>query len=166
VVLKFFDNNERRVREAGYGRQYTVKAEVTHPNGTWGIKVKNCFAFNNKNESLALIDDRGCSVDGIMSRFIMSADGLSATAMISSMFKFENGSEIHFQCDVMQCNGKCEDDKDKCSGDPSAYSKTSRGLGQPEDASALLAATTVFVLDPELIPRKFYNFFLKGIVQK
>lgn len=134
-----------------------MKAEVTQPNSTYGIKVKNCFAFNKKNESMALIDDRGCSVDGMMSRFFISDDGQSATAMISSMFKFSNGSEINFQCDIVTCPGKCAED-DKCTSDPAALTKSSRGLGQPEDAQALLAATTVFVLDPALLPRK--DFFV------
>lgn len=58
VVLKFLDN-QRRVRETVYGREYTIKAELTQPNGTHGIKVKNCFAFNRKNASIPLIDNRG-----------------------------------------------------------------------------------------------------------
>ncbi|EAT34210.1 AAEL013524-PA [Aedes aegypti] len=58
VALKFFEN-ERRVQETVYGRRYTVKAEVTHPNGTHGIRVRNCFAFNKKNKTIVLIDERG-----------------------------------------------------------------------------------------------------------
>lgn len=149
VVLKFFDE-ERRVRELAYGRDYQLKAEVNHPNGTNGIRVKNCFAFNKKNFSLPLIDDRGCSIDGVMSRFIPSADGQSATSMISSMFKFPDGAEVQLQCDIIQCNGKCPDDE-KCTGDTSTYVKGGRSLGQVEDG-LLLAATTVFVLDPSDVP--------------
>ena len=144
-MLKFFDE-EKRVRELAYGRDYQLKAEVNQPNGTYGIKVKNCFAFNRKNFSLPLIDDRGCSIDGVMSRFIQGADGLSATSMISSMFKFPDGAEVQIQCDIIQCNGKCADDE-KCSGDPSSFVKGGRALGQTEEG-LLLAATTVFVLDP------------------
>lgn len=58
VVLKFLEN-QRRVRETVYGREYTIKAELTQPNGTHGIKVKNCFAFNKKNASIPLIDNKG-----------------------------------------------------------------------------------------------------------
>jgi hypothetical protein len=144
-VLKFFDE-EKRVRELAYGRDYQLKAEVNQPNGTYGIKVKNCFAFNRKNFSLPLIDDRGCSIDGVMSRFMPSADGQSATSMISSMFKFPDGAEVQIQCDIIQCNGKCADDE-KCNGDSSSYVKGGRALGQTEEG-LLLAATTVFVLDP------------------
>lgn len=58
VVLKILDN-QRRVRETVYGREYTIKAELNQPNGTHGIKVKNCFAFNRKNASIPLIDNKG-----------------------------------------------------------------------------------------------------------
>ncbi len=58
VALKFMENN-RRVRETVYGREYTISAELTQPNGTYGIKVKNCIAFNKKNISYALINEKG-----------------------------------------------------------------------------------------------------------
>lgn len=146
VALKFFDN-DRRVRETVYGRQYTVKAEVTQPNGTYGIRVKNCFAFDKKNISIALIDDRGCSEStDIMSKFHPSSDGTSATAQLYSMFKFPEGSEVHIQCDIVQCPGKCSEE-DTCS---SSSVKGSRPLSNGE--GMLLAATTVFVLDPADVP--------------
>lgn len=58
VQLKFLEN-DRRVRETVYGREYAIKAELTQSNGTHGIKVKNCFAFNKKNTTIPLIDARG-----------------------------------------------------------------------------------------------------------
>lgn len=109
--------------------------------------MKNCFAFNKKNFSLPLIDDRGCAVnDAVMSRFLPSADGQSATSMIGAMFKFPEGAEVQIQCDIIQCNGKCADEE-ICTGDASSYVKGARALGQT-DEGLLLAATTVFVLDP------------------
>lgn len=138
---------------AAYGRDYQLKAEVNqNVNGTSssvaysGIRVKNCFAFNKKNFSYPLIDDRGCSTDGVISRFIPSADGLSATSMITQMFKFPEGAEVHIQCDVILCNGNCPDEE-KCTGDSAPFIKGGRSLGQTDDGM-LLAATTVFVLDP------------------
>jgi Zona pellucida-like domain len=147
--LKFFDD-ENRVSTLAFGRDYQVRAEVNHPNGTYGIKVKNCFAFNKKNSSRPMIDDRGCSIDGVMTKFIPSADGQSATSMISSMFKFPEGAEVQIQCDIIQCNGKCIEDE-KCNGESASYVKGGRALGQTEDG-LLLAATTVFVLDPADVP--------------
>lgn len=153
VALKFFDNDGRRIQETIYGRRYTVKAEITHPNGTQGIRVKNCFAFNKKNKTIELIDERGCPILNsgayIMTRFKTASNGTTATATLNSMFRFPEGSEVHFQCDVVQCNGLCPDIEEKmCSEDASSASiKSSRALGQT-DEGMLLAATTVFVLDP------------------
>lgn len=56
--------NNRRVRETVYGREYTISAELTQPNGTYGIKVKNCFAFNKKNDSYPLINEKGFEDNG------------------------------------------------------------------------------------------------------
>ncbi|CAO1429499.1 unnamed protein product [Diamesa tonsa] len=150
VLLKFFDN-ERRVREVVFGRDYMVKAEVNQPNGTYGIRVKNCFAFSKKNFTLSLIDERGCSTDGVMTRFKQSSDGQFATSMITSMFKFPEGSEVQIQCDIVQCNGKCVDDE-TCDVASASFVKGSKSLGNPDDG-LLLAATTVFVLEPADAPQ-------------
>lgn len=107
--------------------------------------MANCFGFNRKNRSLELIDDRGCSINSeVMSGFTSSSDGNSAYATIYSMFKFPEGSEVHLQCDVIQCAGGCKTEMD-CTG--SSTSKGSRALGESNEGM-LLAATTVFVLDP------------------
>lgn len=58
VIMKFTER-DRRVRETVYGREYAIKVELTHPNGSYGIRVVNCFAFNKKNISIPLINDRG-----------------------------------------------------------------------------------------------------------
>jgi hypothetical protein len=137
-----------------YGKYYQLRAEVNQQsndtNTYGGIKVKNCFAFNKKNISYALIDDRGCSTDGVITRFIPNGDGLTATSMISRMFRFPEGAELHLQCDIVLCNGPCTED-DKCNGEAS-FVKGGRTLGQTEEG-VLLAATTVFVLDPSEIPK-------------
>ncbi|XP_055298010.1 uncharacterized protein LOC129566261 isoform X2 [Sitodiplosis mosellana] len=150
VVLKFLEN-QRRVRETVYGREYAIKAELTQPNGTHGIKVKNCFAFNKKNTSIPLIDNKGCPIDPlIISRFETNADRTQATAILKSMFKFPEGSEVHIQCDVAQCVGVCAEDV--CPGDVLSASSVKGGrVGNKEDGSSL-AATTVFVLDPDKAP--------------
>lgn len=62
VVLKFLEN-DKRVRETVYGRRYTIRAELKQPNNTYGIRVANCFAFNKKNGSIPLINDRGLDFD-------------------------------------------------------------------------------------------------------
>lgn len=152
VVLKFLDG-DRRVRETVYGREYLIKAEVQQPNATFGIKVKNCFAFNKKNTSINLIDERGCPFDrDIITSFASSPDGKTAVAMLKSMFKFPEGSEVHFQCDIEQCNGKCIDvDEALCERSAKFVDDTKRPLGQQQNGM-MLAATTVYVIDPALAP--------------
>lgn len=103
-----------------------------------------------------------------MTRFRTSADGTSATAMITSMFRFSEGSEVNFQCDVVQCNGRCPELDDaicsssSSSSDASAFLKTARALGQVDDGMQL-AATTVFVTDPAIAPGKLRSaIFILG----
>ncbi|XP_012159039.1 uncharacterized protein LOC101459856 isoform X2 [Ceratitis capitata] len=155
VILKFLEN-DRRVRETVYGHEYKIRAELTKPNGTYGIRVANCFAFDKKNISIALIDERGCPVDeGIISQFTPSPDGHSAEAVLKSMFKFPEDSEVHLQCDVIQCYGRCMDDEDckqiALAGAGGVSKGGNRKLGANEEGSSL-AGTTVFVLDPAKAP--------------
>lgn len=151
VALKFMDSAGGRVRETVYGREYSIRAELTKPNGTLGLKVKNCFAFSKKNSTLKLIDDRGCTLDAnIISRFKENADGVSATAMMRSMFKFPDGSEVHLQCDVVPCMVAGCAAMEPCDG---TGVKGSRALAANDDLM-MLAATTVFVLDPADAPCK------------
>lgn len=163
VVLKFLDG-DRRVRETVYGREYLIKAEVQQPNTTYGIKVKNCFAFNKKNTSISLIDERGCPFDrDIITSFASSPDGRSAVAMLKSMFKFPEGSEVHFQCDIEQCSGKCVDvDEAACNGRGGLerYIDDTKGRAQGQQLNGMqLASSTVFVIDPALAPCKIFEFF-------
>lgn len=163
VVLKFLDG-DRRVRETVYGRPYLIKAEVQQPNATYGIRVKNCFAFNKRNGSLNLIDDRGCSIDNnIMTSFVASEDGKSAIAMLKSMFKFPDISEMHFQCDIEQCNTKCADVSEAtCSGIAKYQNDDVKRLPGQTQNGLMLAASTVYVIDPQNAPCKtpFLFYFL------
>ncbi|TMW47453.1 hypothetical protein DOY81_007471 [Sarcophaga bullata] len=141
VVLKFLQN-DRRVRETVYGHEYKIRAEFTKPNGTHGIKVGNCLAFDKKNLSLPLIDERGCPLDpAIISRFVPSLEG----------------SEVHLQCDVIQCFGRCIDEEDckQLAIAGAGYTKGSIGPPRktyPNEEGSSIAGTTVFVLDPAEAP--------------
>ncbi|XP_075170263.1 uncharacterized protein LOC142242560 isoform X1 [Haematobia irritans] len=154
VALKFLQN-DRRIRETVYGREYKIRAEFTKPNGTHGIKVGNCFAFDKKNFNLTLIDERGCPIDKeLITRFVPNPEGNYAEATMFSMFKFPEGSEVHLQCDVIQCYGMCIDDED-CSqvaiaGAAGGYTKGSNGPRKvhPNEEGSSIAGTTVYVLDP------------------
>ncbi|XP_064546025.1 uncharacterized protein LOC135433720 isoform X1 [Drosophila montana] len=151
VVLKFLEN-DHRVRETVYGHEYKIRAEFSKPNDTYGLRVGNCFAFDKKNITLKLTDDRGCPYDAnIMSRFVPTADGRAAEATLASMFKFPEGSEVHLQCDVIQCYGRCVE-IDDCSEVALAGFTKGNGNGPrkfgPNEEGSSIAGTTVFVLDP------------------
>lgn len=83
----------------------------------------------------------------IITKFQVDPDGTHATAILKSMFKFPEGSEVNLQCDIAQCPGKCSGVV--CPGDVlTASAGGSEGIkGSPEDGTNL-AATSVFVLDP------------------
>lgn len=49
----------RKVLNAAFGLPYTLKAEMSKPDGTHGIRMKNCFAFNMRNNTVELLDNRG-----------------------------------------------------------------------------------------------------------
>ncbi|XP_055375011.1 uncharacterized protein LOC129607838 [Condylostylus longicornis] len=150
VILKLI-KNERRIREAIYGHDYNLRAEILEPKKTNGIRVTNCFAFDKKNFNLTLIDSDGCPVDSIMSSFRPNSDGKTADAYIKSMFKFPDDSEVHLQCDVSSCEESCFQEPNcnnvAIAGVGGAVGTKTTTVKENSDAM-LLGATTVFVLDP------------------
>merc|ERR1719220_2351873 len=43
----------RKVTEATYGREYQLQAMMDTPSEKYGLRVRNCFAFSDKNSSVA-----------------------------------------------------------------------------------------------------------------
>ena len=43
-----------------------------------------------------------------MSAFKYDVENGKAEAKLYSMFKFPESNRVHFQCDILVCNGKCE----------------------------------------------------------
>ncbi|XP_056635441.1 uncharacterized protein LOC130444369 [Diorhabda sublineata] len=146
VSLRLIENN-RKVTEAVYHRPYTLRTEISRPDGIYGFRVKNCFAFNKPNDTVLLLDDRGCPVDEdtLLGPFAYDIKTGTANAQLKSMFRFPDSSEVHFQCDVSLCKDTCP--QLICSGD----SVKSRALNA--DEGVLMAATSVFVVDPADAPR-------------
>ncbi|XP_072378581.1 uncharacterized protein [Diabrotica undecimpunctata] len=146
VSLKLVDNNQK-VTEAVYHRPYNLTIEISRPDGTYGFRVKNCQAFNKPNESVSLSDDRGCPINEktFLGPFSYDLKSGTANAQLASMFRFPDSSEVHFQCDVALCKGSCS--IPSCSSD----SIKSRALN-PEEG-VLMAATSVFVVEPVDAPR-------------
>lgn len=163
VSLKLVDKG-RRVSEVVYSHPYTLRADVTRPDGTHGIRVKNCFAFNKLNSSVNLIDERGCPFkSSVISPFKYDPSSSSAEAELRSMFRFPDSSQLHFQCDIALCRGACPEPS--CADDDFQLQQAglgglgltaqSRALDQDSlqaEEGALMASTSVFVLEPGEAP--------------
>ncbi|XP_050313699.1 uncharacterized protein LOC126748486 isoform X2 [Anthonomus grandis grandis] len=142
--LQLYDGSKRLTR-AIYSNPYTLRIEVMKPDNSYGFRVKNCFAFNRSNTSVILIDDRGCPAKGkALGPFTYDEAKGTAEAQIRSMFKFPESSEVNFQCDVALCKGACLQ--------PSCNEDISNSLTQSNDEGILIAANTIFVLDPSEAP--------------
>lgn len=107
-----------------------------------------------------------------MSRFVPTSDGRAAEATLTSMFKFPEGkswqtvwrvnisnslsmssltgSEVHLQCDVIQCYGRCVEIDDCNQVIQAGFIKGNSGPRKfgPNEEGSSIAGTTVFVLDP------------------
>ena len=70
------------------------------------MKVKRCFSFSDTNNTVQLVDERGCPDPEIMSNFVYNRLSGVAEAKLYSMFKFPGSNRVHFQCDILVCKGK------------------------------------------------------------
>ncbi|KAK7869654.1 hypothetical protein R5R35_010021 [Gryllus longicercus] len=154
VSLKLLDKG-RKVTEAVYSKPYTLRADLSRPDGTYGIRVKRCFAFNNKNNTVQLIDDRGCPINkDVISPFRYDEKTGSADAILQSMFRLPESNELHFQCDIGVCKGRCPEVNCDAPDVERLPSAQARALAKDvyQEASAeegvLMASTSVFVLQP------------------
>jgi len=155
VSLKLLEKG-KRVQEVVYSHPYTLRADISRPDGTYGIRVKSCFAFSKQNNTVPLIDDRGCPVNPrVISQFKYDEKAGAADATLYSMFRFPQSSEVHFQCDIAVCKGSCPDIQ--CETDleplPAAQARSQDKDIYSTDTSSndegvLMASTSVFVLDP------------------
>ncbi|BES99884.1 Zona pellucida-like domain [Nesidiocoris tenuis] len=140
VSLKIMDmDKKRRLQEVFYSHPYVIRADISRPDGTYGIRVKSCFAFNRRNSSVQLIDDRGCPINkAVLTPFTYNdADG-HADSTLFAMFQFSDGNQVHFQCDVGVCKGGC----------PPLNCDDDIGIRAPTDGGVIVASTSVFVLQP------------------
>lgn len=146
---------EPGLASASFFRQNTQEP-CTFP-GTYGIRVKSCFAFNKFNVSVPLIDERGCPANpNVISQFKYDEKKGHADAQLYSMFKFPDSTDVHFQCDIGICKGQCVDSA--CDGEiqPLAQSRSlANDVYSSNDEGVLMASTSVFVLDPGDAPSNF-----------
>jgi len=148
----------RKVQQVVYGREYTLKAHISQPDGTFGMKVKRCFSFSDQNSTVELVDERGCPEPSIMSEFSYDRPTGTAEAKLFSMFKFPDSNRVHFQCDIVICKGDCEKPVCEFSTEslplPQARSLQPKAdaFVQPPDDGALMASYSVFVVEPGTLP--------------
>eukprot|EP00092_Neocalanus_flemingeri_P053232 GFUD01062506.1.p1 GENE.GFUD01062506.1~~GFUD01062506.1.p1 ORF type:complete len:453 (-),score=82.59 GFUD01062506.1:645-2003(-) len=148
----------RKVQQVVYGREYTLKAHISQPDGTFGMRVKRCFSFSDQNSTVELVDERGCPEPSIMSEFSYDRPTGTAEAKLFSMFKFPDSNRVHFQCDIVICKGDCEKPVCEFSTEslplPQARSLQPKAdaFVQPPDDGALMASYSVFVVEPGTLP--------------
>ena len=70
------------------------------------MRVRDCFAFDGDNSSLALTDTKGCPLDNTIEPFVYNDTAGTAEAVIKRMFKFQDSNRVNFQCEVYICAGK------------------------------------------------------------
>ncbi|XP_066992545.2 uncharacterized protein [Anabrus simplex] len=152
VSLKLLEKG-KKVQEAVYGHPYTLRADLSRPDGTYGIRVKSCFAFNKRNSSVLLIDDRGCPFNqDVISPFKYDEKAGTADATLKSMFRLPESNQVHFQCDIAICKGRCPEVECNNPDLPSPQAQSTKDIYQTEASSGeegvLMASTSVFVLQP------------------
>ena len=120
-----------------------------------GLKLK--FTMTKCTHSLT----RSCPDPSILSPFKYNAIRGTAEADLFSMFKFPDSNRVHFQCDIVVCQGPCQ--QPECDEalpvasqrsssfrdpriDPTAAAAAAEGAGNEE--GALMASYSVFVLEP------------------
>jgi len=136
-----------KVTEATYGREYQLEATMDSPSDKYGLRVKNCFAFSDKNSSVRLLNDRGCPERHVMSQFQSETQGV-ATATLYSMFRFPDSNTVHLQCDILVCPiADCTRSLCITNTDSSSTLVTPSPSGKDDD-HRMMASTTVFVVEP------------------
>ena len=148
----------------GFLKNYHYKTDI-HPllfisiPAEFDIQMKRCFAFDETDTALTLVDDRGCSVERLISDFTYDRSTGSAEAVLYSMFRLPHSNRTYFQCDVAICAGtcpkpKCEDIEDslKLSAEGQLTQIEQEGsendpFDRPED-DTVTTSTSVFVAQP------------------
>ena len=105
-----------------------------------------------------------CPERNILSSFIYDKENGTADAILYSMFKFPDSNRVHFQCDILLCPADecekviCEDSSQIARNATSqkrgplaqarAFQPRADALLQPAEDGAVMASTSVFVVEP------------------
>ena len=76
-------------------------------SGNFDIRIRKCFAFDETDTSLLLVDERGCSIERLISDFTYDKSAGTAEATLYSMFRLPHSNRTYFQCDVAICLDRC-----------------------------------------------------------
>ena len=104
--LKVTDDYGTKKSTVVEGSQYTLALNVLNHDSNFGTLIKNCVAFDNFENSLQLVDDRGCRTTKLISEFTYDAEAGTASATLYSMFRMTNSNRTYFQCNVEICAGR------------------------------------------------------------
>lgn len=147
VSLGFLDSG-KKVHELVVGHQYTLRAGVSGPGGTEGLRVKSCFSFAPNTSEVELIDINGCPKTTFLSAFKYNETSETADATVSSTFRFPGSNKINVQCDIVVCqSSRCP--VPSCPGSPEPGTKSlPQQIKDGDSAVQLMASTAVFVVEP------------------
>ena len=106
-VLKITDDYGVKKSAVIEGSQYTLDLEVLNHDPAYGTLIKSCVAFDSFENSLQLVDDRGCRTTKLLSEFTYDDEAGKAFATLYSMFRMPNSNRTYFQCSVQICQGSC-----------------------------------------------------------
>ena len=136
------------------GSQYTLDLEVLNHDPAYGTLIKSCVAFDNFENSLQLVDDRGCRTTKLLSEFTYDDEAGKASATLYSMFRMTNSNRTYFQCDVKICRGSCP--KPTCNLDQELIGNrldqselnSVDPFSRPQLEDTITTSTSVFVAEP------------------
>jgi len=142
------------------GSTYTLRAEVLNHDPSYGILVRRCFAFDNSETSVMLVDDRGCRAQRLISEFVYDDESGTAEATIFSVFRMPNSNRTYFQCDVEICSGPCA--KPACDldslntveqqkvleGEIKGLQEAVDPFSRTQSADTVTTSTSVFIAEP------------------
>merc|ERR1740129_1899427 len=103
VVQLEVANGARRLTTVAEGSAYSLGARGLNPDPEFGILMKKCFAFDESDQIIQLVDDRGCRSQKLLSEFSYNDAQGTAEATLYSMFRLAHSNRTYFQCDVEIC---------------------------------------------------------------
>ncbi|XP_063883985.1 uncharacterized protein LOC135112996 [Scylla paramamosain] len=164
ITLQLLDQDKKKVKEAVFDRRYILRADISQPDNTHSMRIKDCFSFGEPNYTVPLTDDRGCPEGSLISPFVYNETAGTAEAVLNRMFRFPTTNRVHFQCDVLICKGPCE--IEQCAGKSERLTVV-QGRALPatdansveEKGGRVQATTTVYVVEPTTIGERTLSLF-------